>query len=47
MVGGWAAARLPEADGHMGLSLQQSEQLEELLAELIAAAEREHEPVAA
>jgi chromate reductase len=41
------ADRQIEADGHMGLSLQQADQLEQLLAELIAAAERERQPVAA
>jgi chromate reductase, NAD(P)H dehydrogenase (quinone) len=41
------ADRQLEADGHMSLSLQQAEQLEQLLTELIAAAERERQPVAA
>ena len=41
------ADRQLDADGRMRLSPQQSEQFEELLAELIAAGERERQPVAA
>ncbi len=41
------AQELPVADGRLELPPQQSEQLEELLAELVAAAEQETELVAA